>query len=306
LNDIVSNNLLVIRHGILSKKENMKRLEEALRTWIPCGDANVDNETYRWREPVLWNGIELARSIVKRFREHENIERIFLIGHSQGGLVCRIATAAICAPQQLDEALVRQDYVETEYLRLARGRLSGLLVPNRLVQRCADRIKVVVTMAAPNAGAFTHGQLAVMGRAALVVTKKVLGASGFKNLHELTTDRLFRILQHVRVERVKYLSISGSKINRYSSVNHGDLSSIPGLDRLGTYLEKPNDGLVEDVSVDLREAPLLCEIADLDQQYRHVRCYTDCLDIAHTTIHSRHEVFEILEKAFEDWGFLTT
>jgi pimeloyl-ACP methyl ester carboxylesterase len=294
-----SKRLIVIRHGIFSNANNMSTLQEKVEAWFPS--ATIDNDSYEWTEPVLWNGICLAENLVNRW-VGAGFEHILLFGHSQGGLVCRVAVAAICERAGFERWVRMEPYLDSAYRTKALERLENLRAKDDVVAECAKHIRLVVMLATPNAGALTHGQMALIARAFLDTAKWFASRKGLINFKELTTDRLFRILQHLKVSKVKYLSISGSKVNRYSTFNHGDLTLIPGLSRLGLYLDRPNDLIVEDSSVDLRRSPLPSEIADLDQQYRHVRCYTDCLDVSHLSIHGNHEVFASIQQTLAEWG----
>jgi hypothetical protein len=129
----------------------------------------------------------------------------------------------------------------------------------------------VVTLATPNAGAITYGQLTVQAQLALLAAKRLAAIGGWKNFDELTTDRLFRIFQNLTIPDVRFLSISGSRVNRYRTISARTLSSVPVIGRLGLYLELPNDLIVEDSSVDLGKAPMPCELDDLATQYTHVQ-----------------------------------
>ena len=305
-------NLAYIRHGIWSNPDNMKHLEDALDDLLP--GYEVDNQEYTKNpgafiegESILFNGIVLGEIILRAFaHKKREVEHIVLIGHSQGGLVCRVAAATICAPQQLTEAIQEKaQYIDKRDREKSLTKLAFLQSDqfgSSLLLDCAEHLKAVVTLATPNAGAMTNGQLSLITKGAKSLLRGAFEFFGQKTLDELTTGRLFRVLQYVRVEKVRYLSISGSFFNRYSFFNHDDLQWLPKVAALAPHLEMPNDGVVEDLSVDLREAPLPCEIANLDQQYIHIRSYTDCLDIRHTNIHSRQEVFDEMKKTFKTWG----
>ncbi len=298
-----------IRHGIFSSPENMIPLTATISGLLPNCETN--NEGYvDYKETILYNGIALAEIILREFsvcKAKGELCDIILIGHSQGGLLCRVAAATICATQQLEQAIrTKTCYINRTSKEKCLDKLEFLSGPNfkyaPTTDSCDKHIVGVVTLATPNAGAVTNAQLSLLGRSVKKLMGRVFsGLSGQKTIDELTTGSLFRVLQHVRVEGVKYLSISGSLVNRYSFFNQDDFK----IAALGPHFELPNDGIVEDASVDLRESPLPCEIKDMDQQYTHVRSYTDCLDISHTAIHSRPEVTYEMGKVFKSWGLIT-
>lgn len=222
-----ANTLVVLRHGVRSSAA-MAELRKYMEKTPP--GCKIDNEDYDWEDFVLHNGIELAEQVLDTLAKKPALTRVIFAGHSQGGLVCRVAVAALCARAEL--------------------------------------------------------------RAALWLRTTAHSASD-----EATGDRLFTILQKVRVRRVQYVSISGSSVSRYSSLAsaHLSLAQIPVIGRLAPALDLPNDGVVEDSSVDLRESPLPPEIADLDRQYQHVRCYIECVRMRHTDLHSDENVLNALE-----------
>lgn len=280
--------LIFVRHGILSRPEAMAGLAGRLEQ-IP--NTKVDNSNANWKLPVLKSGLRLACEVVKKSGESEP-RRIILIGHSQGGLVCRIAAVAICDPRFSANVPVKDTAAELNTWRNECQQHAA---------RVASYLRGVITLATPNAGALTFGQFSIAGRLLLKSTTKVANLLSVRDVADLTTDRLFRILQNFRVPDVKYLSISGSVVSRYSKANHDDLSEIPFLSRLGVHLEKPNDGIVEDCSVDIRQALLPPEIRDLDKQYEHVRTYRDCIDVNHVNIHGNDVVVDIIRSRIAQW-----
>jgi hypothetical protein len=280
----MKSDLLFLRHGISSRWEALEGLANRLRQ-IP--GTLVDNSESHWKEPVLTAGLRLAEEVVTKFDESLH-ERIILIGHSQGGLISRVAAVAICDP----------DFVVQERAdALAEGKDSF----QEKAQKAAPYLRGVIMLATPNAGAFTFGQMSIAGRLLLHGATKIADLRGIRDLADLTTDRLFRILQRYRVAKVNYLSISGSMVSRYSRLSHDDLAEIPLISRLGVHLEKPNDGLVEDSSVDLSQAPLPSEIYDPESQYEHVRVYRDCIDVSHVSIHGNELVVGIIRNRLARW-----
>jgi hypothetical protein len=250
-------------------------------------DIVPNNEDSDWTAPVLQSGLRLADKVLAVFNE-EQPRRVILVGHSQGGLLCRIAAMAICglvhAPAEVPAAF-------NVWMRNNRQR----------AMQVSPYLRGVIMLATPNSGAFTFGQLSVGGRLLLKSMTAVANLLGVRDVAELTTDRLFRSFQHFRVPRVRYLSISGSAVNRYSKISHDDLSEIPFISRLGIHLEKPNDGVVEDCSVDLHEASLPPEIYNMEEQYEHVRVYRDCIDVSHTNIHENETIVDIIRDRIAGW-----
>jgi pimeloyl-ACP methyl ester carboxylesterase len=293
------NTLVIIRHGIFSDDANMQSLTAAITNILP--NCTTDNSSYDWQEPILHSGIRLARLAVQAHLKNPQIKKVIFVGHSQGGLVCRVAAAALLAPTALLKLLTPLHTIDPKYYGTAEKEL-GAFEQAIASAPWSNLIKGVVTLATPNSGAFTYGQMAIHAQLALFVAKRgVRAVRGWKNFDELTTDRLFRILQHLRIPGVPYLSVSGSRINRYRSVSARTLSSIPVIGRFGLYLDLPNDLVVEDSSVDLGKAPLPCEIENLGTQYTHVRSYRNCIDVSHSGIHSDPEVFAVLERHMSTW-----
>ena len=294
-NDTHGDTLIVLRHGIRSSHDAMAKIEQRLKTMLP--GCTTDNETYDWGDFVLHSGIALAGYVIEKLNETGRT-KVILIGHSQGGLVCRVAVAALCARADFVHAVRKRATPGGGYYTLADQALQRLAAGYTHAQLDAAKAAVhsVVLLGTPNAGAITNGQLAVEMTLALRALKK-LASVKWRNFDELTTDRLFTLLQDLRVRRVRYVSVSGSSFNRYSDFtsSHLSLLDLPLLSRLAPSLALPNDGVVEDVSVNMREAPLPPEIADLDAQYTHVRCYTECIRVAHGELHSDPNTLDALE-----------
>ncbi len=284
--------LIVVRNGIFSEPSAMVELEKYLKGKFPGCSVAVD-QAFRWEDPVLHSGIDLAALVLGWVRKNPGIDKIVFAGHSQGGLVCRVAVAALCAYESLLDAI--RFRTSDSYFNGANSRLLELKRFSDEQDRAAKAVHSVLMLGTPNSGAFTYGQFALQGTIVLHALKKISGLAGKKNFDELTTEKLFRILQKVRVREVRYVSISGSAFNRYKAVGWSIIGNLPVISRLAPALALPNDTVVEDISVDLRQAPLPCEIADLDAQYTHVRSYTECIMISHTIIHSDQNVFDALD-----------
>ena len=110
----------------------------------------------------------------------------------------------------------------------------------KLVAQLRQREVVgMVTLATPNSATLTYGQIAGWMKMSAVAT-----TLGFPNktasFVDLTTDRLFRILQSFRTN-TPTLSVSGSAHNRFSKKRPA-LGVLVGL---AGKLALPNDGLVE-------------------------------------------------------------
>lgn len=274
---------IYVVHGIRSNAENV----EGLRKHLGAGAASATADNYDWRQSVLKSGLDLAARVLRQTEEET-----LLVGHSQGGLVCRVAAAALSDWTGLATGVENLAVAGPKYKSDA---IKALDAFKRSVAR-GPRLVGVVTLATPNSGAFTFGQLSIGARAVSYGMRYLYSAVNHDHLMDLTTDRLFRILQYARVENVPYLSISGSYANRHRGLSTQDLADLPILDRLGVHLDLPNDNVVEDCSVDMREAVLPTEIARIDDQYTHIRLFTNCGDVTHSGIHETPEVHRRLSE----------
>src|SRR5580704_3224022 len=82
------NPYVVVRHGILSSDEPFRELSTYIKTIFP--NVIVDNQKYTWTDSVVLNGARLAKSL---FTNPDAMSRpLVLVGHSMGGLVCRVAS----------------------------------------------------------------------------------------------------------------------------------------------------------------------------------------------------------------------
>jgi hypothetical protein len=309
-------------HGIFSSEEKLATAAKLLgdvpnRVWeVTCQGVN-------WKVPVLHQGIDFAWQLVE---DLASWRRLVLVGHSQGGLVCRVAAAALCHPDELRHAIECQanvlddSFSDTALINLEKIRtLKGR-------EQLAEKLVGVATVATPNSGAFTGGQLSLItDMVKEIMQRGAAHVGGADNFEDLTSGRLQGVLQHVRVERVLYLSISGSYYNRIdhrrkkgsrpAPVNRvfdvlGTVADaaeglavpvLSGIAKLAPRLDFPNDGIVEDASVDLTQSVYAPEIADLDSQYRHIRLYPGNTEAVHTEICEHSVVIDLLREQFSKW-----
>src|SRR6266478_1102419 len=252
------NPLIVIRHGICSSRDPFVPLATYLETEFP--NAEVDNQSYAWRDSVLLNGARLANHI----RNKTSGRPLVLIGHSMGGLLCRVANVILCdavgflhqvSTSAADLTYKEKDLRDIEGLSFDKGTMP---VPNLLV-----------TLATPNSGAMLEGQ--VSGIPYLLKTAfHLFPPTNIQSVADLTSSRLFRFLQNFSVG-TPTLSISGSKGNRFAR-GSGQIATWSG--KRGLRIEMPNDLIVEDRSVDLNNSILPSEIVQHGKSpYEHVRCY---------------------------------
>ena len=263
------------RHGILSDKTSMDWLAQELRKKA-CFNAPI-NEGYAWRDEVVKSGLELADRVLST--THADSE-VLLVGHSQGGLVCRVAAVALAG----------------RHLATCGPYTKGILqwrcgVTARATSR--RRRLGVVTIGTPNAGAMTFGQMSV---AAELLGRTIMDAArlldGVSDLEDLTTPRLFQEFENWSVN-ARYLSISGVCVNRYSRGCVRNLAELLPIKRVSVRFGVPNDLLVEDSSTDLRQSLIRAEV-DLVENYRHVRAYPRSISLNHSAVRKSHEVVEVI------------
>jgi hypothetical protein len=291
---------LHLYHGVISDDENMRPFKDSLTASlgkVPVAQASVVTRTYVWSSPVLETAITEAEDICERDRTTDDL---VLVGHSQGGLLCRLIAACICQPEGVRLGLSEEKVCA---LSKSNGLQSRLLNLEEHANRKAvtERLLGVVTIASPNNGALTFGQLSMLGRMLSKAGRFVASGLGQANWTDLATDRLFRILQYVNIDTVRYLSVSASGVNRFSPLKHGDLSLLPIVDRLGMHLDLPNDGVVEESSANLANATWKTEVKDVTVQHEHVSWYLGCGAATHTSVHSRQEVATLIAARIGLW-----
>jgi pimeloyl-ACP methyl ester carboxylesterase len=267
---------LIVRHGFCSDHKPFVSLSKSLGARF--SGATVDNTDYGWTKPVIENGIMLALHILNTYGDSEPV---CLIGHSMGGLVCRVANVALREPVGLLNHLsLLTALTGNGSLRAAKGKAAQLRKRS---------IAGLVTLATPNSATLTYGQIAAWMK--MVSSAATLGfPNKTASFVDLTTDRLFRFLQNYRVD-TPALSISGSAHNRFAKKRPA-LGVLVGL--AGT-LAVPNDGLVEDRAVDLSASILPNEICHMGaSRYVHLRAYPDCSDVTHSSIYDDPAVFSAL------------
>ena len=261
--DVLKAPAVYLRHGFASDGNIFQVLETTINSSL--SGSLVDRSTYAWKDPVMINGLRLAHEILDSAEERP----VYLVGHSMGGLVSRVAAIALHDPQAMWQHLNLLP-VEWNFDRAEAKSLCSTL------QKRA--IAGVVTLATPNSGAVTHGQSSLFAY--------FLGtpfSSYAASVVDLTTDHLFRFLQHYAVD-IPTLSISGSAFSMFSNQARGPL-------RVAMGLRMPHDLIVEDASVDLNQSVLPNEIVNSSSaRYLHLRVYPDCTDVWHTTIHGNLRV----------------
>ncbi|MGB8479763.1 MAG: hypothetical protein WCE63_13155 [Acidobacteriaceae bacterium] len=265
--DVLKAPAVYLRHGFASNGNIFQALETTINSSLP--GSLVDRSTYDWKDPVMINGLRLAHEIVDSAEKRP----VYLVGHSMGGLVSRVAAIALHDPQAMWQHLNLLP-VEWNFDRAEAKSLCSTL------QKRA--IAGVVTLATPNSGAVTHGQMSLLAH-----FFRRSFSSHAASIVDLTTDHLFRFLQRYAVD-IPTLSISGSALSVFSKQARGPL-------RVAMGLKMPNDGIVEDASVDLTQSVLPNEIVNSPSaRYLHVRAYPDCTDVWHTDIHGNMRVQEFV------------
>ena len=265
------------RHGIRSDHQSMLWLANKLGEQPRFAEAN--NEPYDWSDDVVKAGLDLAAQVVSHGAEEE---AVLLVGHSQGGLVCRVAAVALVGN------LLGKGGEFTQEIRKWQRKRSVKFV----------KTLGVVTIAAPNAGAITFGQMSV---AAELLGRTLAGATDLLdrmcNLKDLTTTRLFEEFENWRVN-ARYLSISAVCVNRYQRGWAQDVAELLPTRRVAVRWDVPNDGVVEDSSTDLRRSVIRPEV-NLAEDYRHVRAYPGSIRLNHSSVRESPEVAKVIVENLE-------
>ena len=268
------------RHGIFSDSKRMAFLARELGKTGRFGEPN--NEDYEWRNEVADSGLELAGKVVAT----ASGEPALLVGHSQGGLVCRVAAIALAGTY-----LGTCGQLTTRILRWQRQHRVPKATPMKLA---------VVTIATPNAGGMTFGQMSVAaelsGRAIMATANR----GGFHNLKDLTTPRLFQEFKKWQMD-ARYLSVSGVCVNRYNRGWVRNLAELWPVRRVSVRFDVPNDLVVEDSSADLRQSLIRPEV-DLVDSYRHIRTYPKSISLGHSSVRESGEVVKVIVENL-DWLF---
>jgi pimeloyl-ACP methyl ester carboxylesterase len=272
-----ANPYVVIRHGILSDDIPFKGLAKFIQTKFP--NAIMDNQPYTWTDSVVLNGTGLAKALLAEPRAGSR--PLVLIGHSMGGLVCRVANLLLRNPSLISgNRQIFQNYCDGD--RNAFSTLLGL----GLNQHAARNVNLLVTIGTPNSGTMLKAQISTLAD----VLSKILSVK-FASLKDLNTPRLFQLLQYFSVD-TPTLSISGSGWNRF---NKSSTPPIFWASHAAASFNLPNDMIVEDRSVDLAQSILPSELlSHPSAKYLHVRMYRDCTDVIHTTMYDHAEVRNLL------------
>lgn len=268
---------LVIRHGICSNAGNMTALENALSTKLRLAPTLVDNQTYDWEASILLNGIELAKELAAA----PAADGVALVGHSMGGLVCRIANCALTDPNFMNVVSRASGFQKADIKKI-----QSTVLGKRV------RVGSVITLATPNSGALTYGQMSVAAHLLQPVANLLLPVALLwfesEGVADLRTDRIFRILQQCETA-TPCLTVSGSWGNRFTrGIASG---AFHRLTQWAASMHEPHDMVVEDISVDLAHSILPHEFT---VPPIHRRMYVDCTKVKHTTIHAISAVHNLV------------
>jgi pimeloyl-ACP methyl ester carboxylesterase len=269
---------IYIAHGLLSNASNMAQLKALLSTLLP--NATIHHFGYDWRQSVLRSGAELADAV---FNNGEMKNPLFLVGHSMGGLVSRIANVILTRPADFAALVPRLSSFEyRDDINALNSYAFGL--------RAGRKVNGIVALATPNSGAMLQGQVSSY-MALIQWAVNQVASLQHPSVLDLTTDRLFRVLQHFATS-TPFLSISGSKVNRFAT---GSGQIVRSSGKLGLNLTLPHDLVVEDISVDLSKSILPNEVTHHGEApYVHLRAYEDCTDVTHFSIHTKLTVADYI------------
>ena len=266
------------RHGMMSNCNSMVWLAKQLGKNRRFNQAN--NVNYRWRNNIVDSGLGLADQVLAG--NHNS--RVLLIGHSQGGLVCRVAAVAL----------------KGQHLKTCKAYTKKFQQWKNEQENCFSGELAVVTIATPNTGAMTFGQMSLAAELTARGVLEFADLGGFHNVRDLTTPRLFEEFQNWQVD-ARYLSISGVSVNRYSRGSVATLAEFWPVKRVSVRFDLPNDLVVEDSSTDLRQSLIPPEI-DVAEFYQHVRTYPTSIHLDHFSILESPEVVRLIKDRI-NWLF---
>src|ERR1035438_4779782 len=219
--------LVYISHGFKSNAGNMLQLEQRIQHLLPL--ATIYRFGYDWRQSVLRSGAELADTVLTNT---ETMRPLLLVGHSMGGLVSRVANVILADPAAFASMLPLLSY--SEY----RDDINPIKAFS-FGSKVRRKVNGIVTLATPNSGAFLQGQLSSYLALGQLAANR-LASFRHPSVQDLTTDRLFRLLQNFSTG-TPLLSVSGSKVNRFST---GAGQIVRSAGKLGLSLTLPNDFVV--------------------------------------------------------------
>ncbi len=291
---------IFIIHGNFSGSNSMKPLEEALKNQLQSDgckyfiDVEISNkyiEFFRIKYKYTNDLISCAREVYKSVNYNiSSDDLVFLVGHSQGGLVARLVSVI------MTNCNLRSPYSRKKVRRIDdRAYDDYLALSKKFLPKCPPKksyIDGVTTLGSPHAGSLTMGQFST---AAGLFAKAIQGISSLfaKNLKDLSSDRLPRLMQYMSVPETNFLSISGSRINRYSFSLDGVFSDAVNLNlpkvlsesalvpNFSVQLSKPNDLIVEEESADLSRSLLPFE-GQVEPE--HFNCYVNATSVTHFNI----------------------
>lgn len=313
---------IFILHGNFSSAEKMEPLEENLKAYCASREPfekaeeadtsapmrlNFHRLNYDYKPSLIDCAIDVYSRTTKDLTavnqdpggsdNEGGGDQIILIGHSQGGLVCRLVALMMSgcdlkpefAESTDDRQGLRED-VWNDWRRLLTY-THKLAIPSGEVGP-VKRYTVlgVAALASPHSGAFTMGQFSTLA-GVLALGLEAFGADvlGAKNLKDLTSDRLPRLMQYMTVPKARYLSISGSSVNRYTLGCDTLLSEVASavIPNFSVQLSKPNDRIVEEDSADLTNNMLPLEV---ETKPEHFSCYVNATQATHFDVYKRNEV----------------
>ena len=195
--------VIYIVHGFMSNAGNMVDLETLLRQLLP--NATINCFDYDWKQSVLRSAAELANA---SFKDAGEQKPLIFVGHSMEVWFHESPMLILSNPADfaaLGSFLSSIDYQDD--MNAVKAYRFGL--------KTKRRVNGIVTLATPNSGALLQGQVSSY---MAVVQWAVNRAASFRHpsVQDLTTDRLFRLLQHFPTS-TPVLSISGSKVNRFTT-----------------------------------------------------------------------------------------